>query len=399
MLRAEGAERVVIVGAGPVGLVAAWSLVRQGVPIVVVERGQGPGTASRASTFHPPTLEFLADLDLVDDLLAMGLRAPTFQYRDRDRGVVAQFDLSCIAADTAYPYRVQCEQDKLCALIAKRLASEPLAGFLSGHEVTDVVAGEDHAGVIARTADGDVEVMGRWVIGADGAHSAVRRASGIAFDGSTYEERFLVVSTRFDFRAVHDDLAFVNYVSDPDEWFVLLRTPDHWRVLFPVDAGEDDPGSDVRIAQRLAGVAGRPVDWMHASSYGIHQRVAATFRSGRVLLAGDAAHINNPLGGMGMNSGLHDAVSLAHHLGRVWHGRTADGALDHYARLRRQVARDIVDRQTRANYERIRDRDPGARQAHFAELAATAADPERHRAYLRRQTLLDSARVAIDGEG
>lgn len=391
----QGDERVLIAGAGPVGLSTALALGKRGIPVLVLERTDGPGSASRASTFHPPSLEFLDQLGVVDEVEALGLRAPTYQLRDRDAGVIAEFDLGVLEADTPYPYRVQLEQSKYCRIVADRLADVPCVQLRYGVPVA--AARSDGDGAVV-TLDSGEEVAGSWLVAADGAHSAVRRSLQIEHDGFTYGERFLVVSTPVDFRELIPDLASVNYISDPDEWLVLLQTPDHWRVLFPVREDEDlDAVTDTEaLERRLQAVAARPEPYpvLAHSAYEIHQRVAERFRDGRVLLAGDAAHLNNPLGGLGMNSGLLDAWSLSTRLGHAW--QTGDDTtLDEYARLRRQVALEVVDRQTQANKRRLEERDPDARAAHQRETAAIAADPARARDQLLQTTLLDSARTHL----
>lgn len=383
-------ERVVVAGAGPVGLTVALVLASRDVPVTVLEAGEWLSAESRASTFHPSTLELLEPLGITDELLRIGLRAPRFQYRDREQGVYATFDLSALADVYRYPFRIQCEQNKMAAIALERLKGFACAEVLFNHPVDEV----NDDGLSSR----EHTVAGSFVVGADGAHSVVRRSLGIGFDGLTYPERFMVVSTTFDFAEAFDGLAFVNYVSDPNEWLVLLRTPDHWRVLFPIGEDEDEeharaPGAVEARLQRVFGRA-EPYPVLHTTFYNIHQRVASTFRSGRAFLAGDAAHINNPLGGMGMNSGLHDAVSLGTRVGDVWHGVRDETCLDEYATLRRRIALEIVDRQSRANKARVEERDPSRRVQIQAEQAAMAADPVQAREYMLRATLFASAREA-----
>lgn len=396
---ATSATPVLIAGAGPVGLAAALALAHDGVPVTVLEKGAGPGTASRASTLHPPSLEFLAQLGVIEDVQRQGLHAPAFQHRDRTDGVIAEFDLGILADDTAYPYRVQLEQDKLCLILRDHLAAHDHTTFLTGHRVVDASQDGDSVEVVTETADGTRTHTGSWLIGADGAHSAVRSAFGIEAEGFTYPQQFLVISTTAPLHDLIPDLAHVNYVSDPDEWCVLLRTPDHWRVLFPVDgdAVHDDVVDDEAVQRRLRGLVDLDGPWpvVSRSHYEIHQRVAERFRDGRVLLAGDAAHLNNPLGGLGMNTGLQDAWSLSRRLGDVWHGRAGDDVLDQYATLRREIAQHVVDRDTRANLRRMEATDAASRAAHHAELRGLVADPVALRAHLRRITLLDSARTHV----
>ena len=387
-------DRVLVAGAGPVGLTIALALAQRGIDVTVLERGATLSAESRASTFHPPTLEMLDEVGVTEPLMAIGLRAPRFQYRDRDGGIYAEFDLTALAADTRYPFRVQCEQNKMCAIALEELRRYANVEVLFSHAVIDVT--QDSNGVTVATTSGTLG--GSYLVGADGAHSAVRRSVGIEFEGLTYPERFMVVSTTFDMASAFEGLAFVNYVSDPDEWLVLLRTPDHWRVLFPIpeDEDEDAARAPAAVEARLQRVHARaePYPVLHTTFYNIHQRVAASMRAGRVLLAGDAAHINNPLGGMGMNSGIHDAYSLALRLARVLAGES-DALLDEYATIRRRIALEIVDRATRANKERVEERDPARRAIIQAEQAAIAADPVKARDYMMRATLLTSAREAL----
>jgi len=285
---------------------------------------------------------------------------------------------------------VQCEQSRLTPILRQALLAHEGCSIVYDARVTDVEQTE--TGV--RATAGSV-YAGGWLIGADGASSAVRKSLGLAFEGLTYPERFLVVSTREDLEALLPGIAAVNYVFDPDEWLVLLRTPDHWRVLFATDPDTADEVEIARVQDRLRGVVdvGRDWDVLHTSLYKVHQRVASSFRVQRVLLAGDAAHVNNPLGGMGMNSGLHDAVALAGALADLLDG--GDDRLDEVAARRRWVATDYVKTQTHGNWEQIRERDPVARAALHATLRARGADPVAMRDYLLTTSMIDSLRTVV----
>ncbi|MBV1852624.1 FAD-dependent oxidoreductase [Catellatospora tritici] len=379
-------SRVIVAGAGPVGLSAALALSRHGLAVTVLEAGPDLAAESRASTFHPPTLEMLAELGVVDEVLARGLVAPTFAYRDRTAGHVATLDLSVLARDTPYPYRVQLEQSKLTPILRDHLAR---CGVEIRFDSPVTGARTDETGVDVLVADGST-VRGDWLVAADGAHSAVRRALGVAFDGITYPERFLVASTSEELTGWLDGLAAVNYVFDPVDWSVLLRTPDHWRVLLPTPDGSSDETELARLDARLRQIhdPGRPWRVAHASIYRVHQRVAAEFRVGRVLLAGDAAHVNNPLGGLGMNSGIHDAVAYATALAAP----DPDPATTRAADDRRRIALEFTQAVSHRNYERLSATDPAARAAHLDQLRATAADPTRTRSYLLRACMIESLR-------
>ncbi|KAA8889420.1 FAD-dependent monooxygenase [Nocardia colli] len=371
---------IVVVGAGPVGLTAALTLDRRGIPVTVLEQGDELATESRASTFHPPTLAMLRDLGVLDALLHKGIVASTFQYRERGGGEIATLDLAVLAEDTPFPFRVQCEQSKLTPILLDALGS---ADVRFGCRVDGLRGTGDS--VVLSTDRGPIRTD--WVIGADGAHSAVRHGLGVDFGGSTYPERFLVASVEEDLKRVLPGIAPINYIFDPDEWLVLLRTPQHWRVLLPTPSDTDDEYELRRLPLRLDAVAdlGRPWKIAHASLYRVHQRVAGRFRHGRVLLAGDAAHLNNPLGGMGMNSGIHDAVQFASALADVI-GGAPEERLDEVAAHRHTVAVEHVQRTSHDNWNQLRGRDGGHRE----QLRALAADPIAARAYLRRACLLDS---------
>ncbi|MEU0876332.1 FAD-dependent oxidoreductase [Nocardia brasiliensis] len=374
------APAIVVVGAGPVGLTAALTLDRRGIPVTVLEQGDELAVESRASTFHPPTLGMLRDLGVLDAVLRKGLVASTFQYRDRGGGEIATLDLAVLAEDTPFPFRVQCEQSKLTPVLLDALET---ADVRFGCRVNGLRLVDDS--VTLSTVRGPIRAD--WVIGADGAHSAVRHGSGVDFDGSTYPERFLVASVEEDLERALPGIAPINYIFDPDEWLVLLRTPQHWRVLLPTPADSDDQYELRRLPERLETVAdlGRPWNIAHAALYRAHQRVAGRFRHGRVLLAGDAAHLNNPLGGMGMNSGIHDAVQFASALADVI-GGAPDERLDGVAAHRRTVAVEHVQRHSHDNWSRLRGNDG----SHREQLRTLAADPDAARAYLRRACLLDS---------
>lgn len=373
--------RVLVAGAGPVGLTTAVSLARRGHEVTVLEAGDGLAAESRASTYHPPTLEMLAELGALDALMAKGLVSHSFQYRERRGGVVAELDLRLLENDTPYPFRVQCEQSKLTPILLDLLRAEG-GDVVFGSAVTGVV--QDERGVAVTTADGAVH-RGEWLIGADGASSRVRKSLDVPFEGITYPERFLVASTEEDLEALIPGIAAVNYVFDPEEWLVLLRTPDHWRVLFPTPEDTPDELELARLPERLRGVV--DIEWKvaHSTLYRVHQRVAARFRTGRVVLAGDAAHVNNPLGGMGLNSGIHDAFAIAAALGD-------DEALDLACDRRRDVAASFVQKITHSNWEQLRDPD-----THKAGLRALAADPVKARQHLLRTSMIASLRTPEPG--
>jgi len=393
-------NRVIVIGAGPVGLTAALALARRGIPNLVLTAEPELVHELRGSTFHPPTLDMLDEFDVVPRMIADGLKAPTWQFRDRETGPVATFDLALLAGETNHPYRVQCEQWKLMRLLRDEYLKIPGTEIRFGWDVKEVHPGEDVVTVEAETASGPASVAGRYVVAADGARSAVRRSLRAEFEGFTYPELFLIASTDFRFEDTLRDIAYVNYITDPDEWLVLLRVPELWRVLVPAaeDSNRDKLLSDETLQAVLQRVVPRdePYRIAHRSVYHVHQRVAATFRLGRrVLLAGDAAHINNPLGGMGMNGGIHDAFNLCDKIAAIYAGAD-DRLLDRYDRQRRTVAVEAVQQQTMRNHQVISERDPAVRRKSLDAMRRIGADSKLARDYMLKASMIGSVRHAAE---
>jgi 3-(3-hydroxy-phenyl)propionate hydroxylase len=387
-------ERVFIAGAGPVGLAAAANLVQADVPVTVLEAGSGLSEESRASTFHPPTLDMLKALGAAQHLIAQGLVAPSFQYRSKRHGILAQFDFGAIADATDHPYRVQSEQFRLTRILYDRLRAEGGFALEFDSRVQAVVQHQSHVEIAIERNGRSVTRAGRWLIGADGARSDVRRSLGIAFEGFTWPEHFLVVSTPFDFAGAIPDLASVSYVADPLRWHFLLRIPGFYRVMFPIAADESDAlalapdFAQSLMATVVPGISSYEI--AHVTLYKVHQRVARTFRLDRAFLVGDAAHINNPLGGMGMNGGIHDAINLTSRLAQVWHGRRRSEELDRYDRQRRQVTLEHIEKQSIQNKRNLESDGTEFGQ----RLRQIAADPERTREYLLQVSMIASLRRA-----
>ena len=387
-------DRVLIAGAGPVGMVAAASLVRQGVPVTVLEANAELSNESRASTFHPPTLDMLDRLGAARPLIAQGLIAPQFQYRNRREGLFAQFDFATIADATTHPFRLQCEQSRLTRILLAQLQNEADFEIVFSSTVRGVTQSADGVSV-SLERDGRTESeAARFLIGADGARSETRASLGIDFEGFTWPERFLVVSTPFDFHSVIKDLVHVNYVADPQRWNFFLQTPAAWRIMFPIGADESDELALSReFAQSLMATLVPGIDRYeitHTTLYRVHQRVAATFRKGRAFLIGDAAHINNPLGGMGMNGGIHDAINLTDRLAAVWHGAKPESELDRFDKQRRLVTKEYVEKQSIQNKKNLEA--PGTE---FRDrLTAIAADAAKTREYLLAVSMISSLRRA-----
>ena len=389
--------KVLIVGAGPTGLVCALSLAKQGIDVEVYEKLPDRAYDLRASTIHPPTMEMLADLGVIDELIDQGLTSEFWQFRDRKTGPVAVFDMSLMKDDVKYPFRLQCEQFKVTAQLLLALKQFTNATIHFNHAAQSV---KQDAYEVTLTLDHHGELVhakGKYLIASDGASSVIRHCLNINFEGYTFPERFLILSTPYEFKEVMPDLSISNYISDPDEWLVMLRVKEFWRVLFPTIPGQDEkdimnPKNLQRLLNNISQLD-RDLEIAHQTLYHVHQRVATNYRVGRVLLAGDAAHINNPLGGMGMNGGIHDAVNLSEKLTRVMNG-TDDSLLDQYTRQRRAVAIDYVQQWTVRNREIMKEKDPLVRKNNLDELRNLSKNKDLTIKYLRKTSMLASLEMA-----
>jgi 3-(3-hydroxy-phenyl)propionate hydroxylase len=396
-------RRVLIAGGGPVGLLCAWRLGRQGIPVRLFDDNDSLQADPRAATTHPATLDLLADDGLAEDMARVGLVAPIFQFWDRPTNrLVAEFDHAILATDTRHPFVVQCEQFKTAKLLLERVRTLSNVEVLFNHEVTDVQQTSGSVRIDVRGPTAVQSHAGAYLIGADGGRSIVRKRSEIAFDGFTWPERFIVLTTPFDFEAERG-YSYRSYFAEPGAWCNCFKVsadgpPGLWRTVFPTEPSEGDAAimSDRGVQERLQRFFPEPLPYeiVHRNLYVTHQRVAATFRIGRVLLAGDAAHVNNPIGGMGLNGGIQDAVNLADKLVRVLVDGESDRLLDLYDLQRRTVAIEFVQEQSIANKKRLEERDPKIRQENLEKLRRTSEDPGQAREFLLRTAMISSQRRA-----
>lgn len=395
---------VVIAGAGPTGLMCALALSRQGIPVVLFEAEPALTHDLRAGSFHPPTLEMMAPYGITDRMLEVGIKVRYWQIRNKPGDLIAEFDLGLLADVTSYPHRLHLEQHRLTPIQLDILQRDGAAQIYFGHAVTGFKQTDDIVSVTVEADGAERTVEASWLIGADGGRSVVRKILGVAFEGFTWPELFVVASTPYDFGA--RGFAFNCYIADPDEWGALFKLPDAgppglWRLAYPVNPDEIeenllDAGRVEAALQRLVQKP-EPYDVRYKSTYRVHQRVAGEFRTGRVLLAGDAAHLNNPLGGFGLNSGIHDAVNLCDKLGRHWRGERVE-ILDLYSRQRRSATVEQVQAMSIRNKRMMEERDPQLQRAHLQEMIATANDPVRARAHLLNTSMISGLRRASEVE-
>jgi 3-(3-hydroxy-phenyl)propionate hydroxylase len=392
---------VIIAGGGPVGLVAALMLGRAGVAVTLFDQGDIVHSQPRAATIHPATLDILDDLGAYALIEPQGIVCPIVNYYD-GKALLASFDHALLKDETRHPWVLQCEQDKLSRTLFAMAKAIANITFRTATKVIGCSQRDDAVEVLVEAADGRQERhQALYLVGADGARSAVRKAIGVEFEGFTYPERCMIIGTPYDFAA--NGYAYRNYIADPEEWYNLFKIswqgpPGVYRLVVPLRPDEplDGDRAPATAQRKLQRFNPRPESYEVAfyDSYTVAQRVAATFRKGRVLLAGDSAHLNSPIGAMGMNSGIHDAVNLAGNLIRVLRGEDSDAALDRYGRQRRHVATSHVQTATIANKQHMEQRDPIKRQRYRDEMRRRADDPVLAKAFLMRTALIDSLRDA-----
>jgi 3-(3-hydroxy-phenyl)propionate hydroxylase len=392
---------IFVAGGGPVGFITALALARQGLPVQVFEAEARINDMPRAATTHAATLEMLAGLGMVDEVIERGYVEPLFRIWDRtSKQIVAEFDFGMLKDETPYPFAVQCEQHKLAAMAVERLKAFPHAKVEFSIRVTALEQTDDGVEIEVESAGGKRKVAGAYLIGCDGGRSTVRKALDIEFEGYTHPERFMILTTTDNLGAIYPGCTR-NYISDPEAWFSLFKVSGDergplWRVLSSTRPEQTDdelmnPEATEQRLQRFLPKAGR-YDIVHRNLYNVHQRVAASFRKDRVFLAGDAAHVNNPLGGLGLNFGIHDAIEITNLLGKVIRHEAPASVLDEYDRHRRPLNIEFVQQQTIANKKRMEEKDPNARARDFDQLRRTVADPEAHRAYVRKASLIESVK-------
>lgn len=335
---------VLIIGAGPSGLTLAASLVKRGTATAIVDSQAAGANTSRAAVVNARTLEVLEDIDVAGQLVSEGIQAPLFSIRDRARTLIP-IDFSELPTD--HPYSLMVPQSTTEKLLLDRLVE--LGGSVIRPKTLTSIARDDNS-VTAMFGDGDV-IRARYAVGADGMHSTVRRQAGIGFEGGEYGESFTLADVRLSGEAPADEV--ILFWATAGLTVVAPLPGDIFRIVAPVADAPEEPSAQFvqQILDTRGSGAGRMVvtDVVWGSRFRIHHRVADTYRAGRILLSGDAAHVHSPAGGQGMNLGIQDAVALSDALAGVLRGGP-DTLLDDYSAARRPIARQVVrmtDRLTR----------------------------------------------------
>ena len=395
---------VIVIGAGPVGLCLTLALAQEGVPVTIVETMSDENfldQVPRAGSNHPSTREFFDTIGLYVRRVPRGIVAPKFLYWDRqESALIAEFDHIHLKDDTKFPFVLQCERIKIIEEALTMAKAHPLVTVRMSTTFTGFRQNADGVTALVTNLDGKPEtISGSYLVSAEGARSIARKELELEFEGFTYPERTLNIEVAYDFKK--HGFTERNYISDPVEYSNLFHwkgPPDRWRIHFPTDPNEDEAKlTDPKAMQaRLKGFLPIEGDYdiCGFNLYPVHQRVAKKFRVGRAILVGDSAHVNSPIGGMGLNSGVHDAFNLADKLSRILRGDADEAELDRYDRQRRHIAVKHTQAQTMRNKRLLEERDPAVRKRNHDELRKSAEDPALARKFLLRASLLESLREA-----
>ena len=394
-------KRILIVGGGPVGLFAAVRLVGFGIPVTLIDKSPNVSDDIRASTIHPPSLEMMEPYGITDEILETGIKVRQWQIRNHSTGDKVIFDLGNISDETDYPYRVQFEQSKICMIMDRKLKANPLAEIRYETEFVSLIEKDDGITIEVKTAQGPEKIFGQFLIAADGGNSPIREYLGLAFEGSTYPEKTVLVTTPFPFHEHIEGLSSVSYCWEEDGNFSLLQLPNQWRasLYFPENMSTDDALADQHIQKKLHDIC--PIEdsyeILDKRVYRVHQRIVSRYDHGRIALAGDAAHINSPSGGMGMNGGLHDAHNLTEKLNAIWLSKDQkkySDLLGLYSRQRRPIAEQQIIKQADENRRRMTEKNHDNRQKSLDELRKISSDPVMCKAFLLKSSMFEGLRQA-----
>lgn len=374
---------VIVVGAGPVGFLTALGLARRGIRVTLLEAEASINNAPRAAIYFPTTCEIIDRLGLLEDAEAIGLPSTRFSMRFPDTGDVIYSDLKdTMPPGAKYDHNLHLGQHVLAGLVLEHLNRLPNTRVLWRHKVVGITQDTVGITVTADTPDGPRELTSDWLVGTDGARSSVRPLLGLSFEGFTWPDRFVATNVEYPFEKYGFERA--NMISDPVNWAVVARLgrEDLWRVTFGEDAALPEDQVFARIPAHYAAIfpAKKPYRIDAWSPYRVQERCAPSFRVGRALLAGDAAHACNPCGGFGLTTGVIDADALIAVLSAVIEGRAEDSVLDFYAAERKRVFHEVTSPIATDFKRRIQEKDPIKRAEDRETFRANINDDDKSQA-------------------
>ena len=392
-------EPIVIIGAGPVGLITALRLSQFGMRSIIIEKNEAIQDELRASTFHPPTIEMLDELGVAEELISVGLKTKQWQFRVHETGEKAVFDLGHIEQDTKYPFRLQAEQKELCRIATKKAEMDDNIDLRMGHQLQDVTQKKEIVEItVTNKKQTKQKIEAPILIAADGGSSKVRKIMGLELKGLTYPETTILAATKFPFHEHIRGLSNVNYVWSSWGTYALLRLPGIWRCSLYPDTGEtiDQAITSESINEKLSRIVPDQKDFrvIEVRPYKIHQRILDKYVHGRVVFAGDAAHLNSPSGGMGMNGGIHDGWCLSERLKDIFLDGLPLTRLGLYSDQRQKIAENEILKNAHKNRSRMQERNKKFRETELARLKKIASDPKSAREFLMKSSMIKSLREA-----
>ena len=365
---------VIVVGAGPVGVLNALGLARAGVSVTLLDAGPGVVRSPRAMVYHWSVLEGIERLGLLEAAVQVGFTKQDYAYYVPATGEKIEMSVGVLEGLVPHAYNLHMGQHRLATIALEALERLDNATVRFNTTVTAVT--QDDTSVTVTTEDGE-QLSASWLIGADGASSFVRKSMGLTFDGITWPEIFVATNVYYDFEK--HGYARSTLQIDPTYGAVIAKidTEGLWRVTYCEQVGVPEAEMGARIPEWFANLLPGDDDYQLDAyrPYRMHQRAASSMRAGRVLLAGDAAHATNPTGGLGLTSGLFDTFVLYDALAAVVKGLAEESVLDKYAELRRRTFLEIASPRATANKRMLyHTSDPAELEGHLTRLRALAAD-------------------------
>lgn len=381
------ADTVIVAGAGPVGLAAALTLAQAGVAVRVFEKRTTLNLASRASTWHPATLDVMQRIGVVEPLIRDGVRVDRIQYRDVFQGVFAEFDLSLLTGMTQHPFRIHFEQSAITPVMVERVRSFPNCRVDFDTEVLSAEESEDGIVATIRSPDGVDKVKGSYLVVAEGARSVLRDRAGISFNEESYGDMTLRLVTEFDLATLFPGIAPISYLYNGQKTVSFLKMPGVWRIILrvPPATSQDEALDPAWFGPRLREVLpmlDAPPPLVSKDTWTASKAVADTFKKGRLVIVGDAAHLTNTRGGMNMNCGIHEAYEIGRAIARAI-ANNDDAPVEAAARHRHRIVVNEVIRRT--------DKTVTGGASWLDDVRAASDDPTRARSFLHAASMLDIA--------